>query len=435
MTDDLFGKNDGYDAALKKAFDKRPLTPLQEAGYKTDEAANPVNSGKAKVGAFPNQLNIKDPRIAAAEMSMPNMLPNSTSDVMKPVNNSTLTGDVLKSAGFPNLAATANKSPPITITEQLSETPVQSAAAAPVETKTAPIVATTGTGTETPIPAPTNEEQSMAAKGFVPKVGMNGIYESAKVNAAGKPISYTDAKSVASSAFGKTTYIEPQRDQNGNAITPESKIPEQPVYQQANIQSNVTPNREANQAIQNQIAQARNIIATGDMSKGSDRIQAKYAQKFLDSMMDNDVRGKLATQLAQDAQGQKDFSQRRESVMEGWKALLAGEKADKELAQRGAEFGQEIGYKYNALDSDREKADKKAKYENEKYLNEPVQTSTNEMTGAKSFSSRGELIKQNQIKQAQQRIAKAQAAMADPNAPKEVKEQAQKILEASKQQG
>jgi len=146
-------------------------------------------------------------------------------------------------------------------------------------------------------------------------------------------------------------------------VQPQSAPPQTP-YQQSNIQSNVTPNQAANESIQRQIAQARNTIANGDMTKGADRIQAKYAQKFLDSMLDSDVKGKLATQLTQDAQGQKDYSQQRENVLEGWKALLAGEKADKELSQKGEEFGQsqDLAERKLALDSqpkpDKQKEDK-----------------------------------------------------------------------------
>jgi len=191
-------------------------------------------------------------------------------------------------------------------------------------------------------------------KTFTP-TNINGVYQG--ISEKGNP-SFGDKAFVDSLATNKSAGVSKGTVSNmgSSAIsstepTSQQETPWQSMvgYQPANIQSNVTPTREANESIQNQIAQARNTIATGNASSGQDRIAMKYAQKFLDSMMDNDVKGKLATQLTQDSQGQKDFSQRRENVMEGWKSMLASEKADKQLAQSGEQASNELGYKYDAL--------------------------------------------------------------------------------------
>jgi len=98
------------------------------------------------------------------------------------------------------------------------------------------------------------------------------------------------------------------------------QYPQGQEYQQAPIQSNATPDWHAQQEIQRQIAHDMRLTQR-DMSDGSNRINAKYAQKNLETLLGNDVANQQIQQ-GTNKLGQDESQFRRNQDMQGWKGLL-----------------------------------------------------------------------------------------------------------------
>ena len=153
------------------------------------------------------------------------------------------------------------------------------------------------------------------------------------------PLATSPAK-VGQTNFGTgNTYQAPQLDANGRYIAPVAAAastplaqPMQPAYQQAPIQSNVLPDRQANEKMQNIIA-SNNALQQQDMTIGANRINAKYAHQQNQDLMNFDINGHQKPQLEQQTEGQKDLSQRRSENQKGWEALLGNDLANKKLTQ------------------------------------------------------------------------------------------------------
>ena len=111
------------------------------------------------------------------------------------------------------------------------------------------------------------------------------------------------------------------------------------AYKQAPIQSNVNPDRFADEATQKRIRDYQSAIAAGisDPSNAQARYGAKVARDALKEEYGFDVAGKIKPQEDAQALGQKDLDQRRAQTLEGWKSLLGNESEKEKLAQRRSE--------------------------------------------------------------------------------------------------
>jgi hypothetical protein len=198
-------------------------------------------------------------------------------------------------------------------------------------------------------------------------------------------------------------YQAPPLDVNGKYIAAAPIATETPIaaapsvgYQQAPIQSNVLPDRFANEQMQRNIVNAQNAVAAGmaDPSNAQARYSAKIGAKNLEDLMGYDVSGKIKTQQAEQELGQKDLSQRRGENMEGYKALLGNSVENKKLAQRGqeseqqaAQFGQSKAQQASQFGQGQALAEKRLAMESQpragKLVSEDIIDAEGNPTGAK----------------------------------------------------
>jgi len=103
---------------------------------------------------------------------------------------------------------------------------------------------------------------------------------------------------------------------------------------------------------------------------------------------------------------------------------------DARLAQSGKQFSDTFGYQMTKLEQEQKQAEARAAYEAEKYGNEPMPTSKDEATGETKYTSRNELIKQQQASQIQA-LNEQISQEKDPAKQRILKEQAVKLMKSS----